>query len=85
MKENIETTEKILRKAHKEKRSTLFEHEVYGILKGMGIRTPVHIFIRDVNEITSNTLSLFKRKDSTEGPVSRDSPQAESRRCKVRL
>ena len=36
MKENIETTEKILRKAHKEKRSTLFEHEVYGILKGWG-------------------------------------------------
>jgi 3-hydroxypropionyl-CoA synthetase (ADP-forming) len=59
MKENIEATEKILKKAHKEKRSTLFEHEVYGILKGIGIRTPVHIFIRDVNEITPDTLSLF--------------------------
>jgi len=51
--------ENILSSAFKEKRKTLFEYEVYKILDELGIQTPKFIFIRNNEDITKNTLSLF--------------------------
>jgi 3-hydroxypropionyl-CoA synthetase (ADP-forming) len=62
MKESLslyKKVEKIIWGAYAEKRNTLFEHEVYGILTELGIRTPVHIFIKTEKDITLNSLSLF--------------------------
>jgi succinyl-CoA synthetase beta subunit len=60
MKQSIsENIERALKKAHNEQRYTLFEHEVYGILSKLGVRTPAHIFIKNEKNITANTLSIF--------------------------
>ncbi len=55
-----ENVEAILENAHREKRKRLFEHEVYKILNELGISIPTHILIRDAEDITNNTLSIFK-------------------------
>ncbi len=56
---SFKNIESILEKANSKKRTKLFEHEVYGILAELGIKTPVHIFIKNEKDITANTLSLF--------------------------
>ena len=55
----LEHIEQILADAYNDKRNILFEHEVYAILSEVGLKTPIHIIIRDRKDITKNTLSLF--------------------------
>jgi acyl-CoA synthetase (NDP forming) len=61
MLEELKTAaiENILKTAFREKRKTLFEHEVYAVLGELNINTPRHLFIRDERDITSNVFSLF--------------------------
>jgi hypothetical protein len=47
----------ILAAAQAQGRGTLYEHEVYGILQTIGLGVPHHRFVRDVAEVTSETLS----------------------------
>lgn len=58
-KQWAENIEKILAHAFREGRKNLHEHEVYQILREIGIRTPAYCFIRDEKEITHQTLSIF--------------------------
>jgi len=51
--------ERILEEARAEGRGQLFEHEVYEILRFMGIRTPTHLIVRDDRDITHSSLSVF--------------------------
>ena len=47
----------ILAAAQTEKRSLLYEHEVYQILQTIGLRVPRHRFVRDILEITAESLA----------------------------
>ncbi len=49
----------ILEDAYRSGREVLFEYEVYEILKIMGLRTPSHLVITDVSQISSHTLAVF--------------------------
>jgi len=68
----INGVEDILKCAHNEGRSRLFEHEVYEILSLMGIKTPVHIFVSHPEEITSRNLSIFSTNRVVLKVVSKD-------------
>jgi acyl-CoA synthetase (NDP forming) len=52
-----ETIDAILAVAEGEGRSLLYEHEVYGILHTVGLGVPRHRFIRDVEDVTTETLA----------------------------
>ena len=49
-----EKTDLVLEKAWNEERTQLFEHEVYEILKSLGIATPIHSFITKEDDINRN-------------------------------
>jgi 3-hydroxypropionyl-CoA synthetase (ADP-forming) len=51
----------ILAAAQAERRRTLYEHEVYGILETIGLGVPRHRFVRDAAEVTSEALSGLGR------------------------
>ncbi len=70
----IENINNIISRAFKEKRNTLFEHEVYAILEELDINIPRHLFIRDERDITNNTLSLFGSEKIVLKAVSEDIP-----------
>ncbi len=70
----IENINNIISRAFKEKRNTLFEHEVYAILEELDINIPRHLFIRDERDITNNTLSLFGSEKIVLKTVSEDIP-----------
>jgi len=55
----FEHIEQILEDAYRDRRSVLYEHEVYAVLSELGLKTPSHIVVRDQKDITKNTLSLF--------------------------
>lgn len=52
-------TEKILDCAWKEKRTQLYEYEVYSILEALDLRTPVHFKVENEAEINRDLLSRF--------------------------
>ncbi len=54
-----EKTDLVLEKAWNEERTQLFEHEVYEILKSLGIATPIHSFITKEDDINRNFLNSF--------------------------
>jgi acyl-CoA synthetase (NDP forming) len=51
----------ILAGAQGEGRSALYEHEVYGILRTIGLGVPRHRFVRKVEEVTAETLADLGR------------------------
>jgi hypothetical protein len=51
----------ILAVAQGEGRSALYEHEVYGILRTIGLGVPRHHFVRKVEEVTAETLADLGR------------------------
>ncbi|RKX90840.1 MAG: hypothetical protein DRP84_12535 [Spirochaetes bacterium] len=55
----FEHIEQIFEDAYGDRRSVLYEHEVYAVLSELGLKTPSHIVVRDQKDITKNTLSLF--------------------------
>ena len=55
----VDAIDNILTHAWSQKRSTLFEHEVYRILSLIGLKTPPAQFLRDASEITPEVLSCF--------------------------
>ena len=57
--QSFEKIDRILRAAHEDGRSTLFEHEVYGILSTVGVDTPRCAFVRDPAEVTEALLAPF--------------------------
>ena len=57
--QSFEKIDCILRAAHEDGRSTLFEHEVYGILSTVGVDTPQCAFVRDPAEVTDALLAPF--------------------------
>lgn len=61
-KQALSATEQILRLADAQKRSVLFEHEVYTILTGLGLAVPVHIVVTDPKQIDDALLSRFQGK-----------------------
>ena len=51
----------ILAAAEQQGRSTLYEHEVYGILQTIGLAAPRHRFVREVAEVTAEALAGLGR------------------------
>jgi acyl-CoA synthetase (NDP forming) len=51
--------DEILEGARQEQRSSLFEHEVYGILSCLGLTVPRHRFVRDPGEVTEAALRMI--------------------------
>jgi len=49
----------ILECAARERRSSLFEHEVYGVLSALGLAVPKFLFVRDIAEVSEQTLHGF--------------------------
>ncbi|MDJ0782771.1 MAG: acetate--CoA ligase family protein [Desulfosarcinaceae bacterium] len=49
----------MLQQAHQAGRHTLYEHEVYAILKAFGLRAPVHAVVKNANHISDRFLSMF--------------------------
>lgn len=58
----IEKIDTIFFNAVKEQRNTLFEHEVYQILKYIGLKTPKFIFIQNPEIITDDLMKNFSSK-----------------------
>lgn len=55
----VREIEAVLAKAYADNRRLLYEHEVYEVLSILGLTVPTHIFIRDEEDITAQTLSMF--------------------------
>ncbi|HSB81537.1 MAG TPA: acetate--CoA ligase family protein [Candidatus Methylomirabilis sp.] len=51
----------ILAAAHGQGRNVLYEHEVYGILRAIGLEVPHHRFVREIGEVTAETLAGLGR------------------------
>jgi len=49
----------LMEQANQEGRDTLYEHEVYGILSMLGLKTAVHHLVHDPEEITGQLLAGF--------------------------
>lgn len=43
-----------------ENRRTLYEFEVYAILEALGLSVPNYVFVRDINDVTAQTLKRFQ-------------------------
>ncbi len=57
------TIDALLESIDAEKRQILFEHEIYKILSIMGIRVPVHRFIRLKEKVIAKHLASFRASD----------------------
>ncbi len=55
----IERVDAILAEAQAQGRGGLLEHEVYGVLKAVGLEVPRFLFVRDPQEVTSEALAGF--------------------------
>ena len=58
-RETVRSIDAILEGANKEGRSSLFEHEVYGVLSCLGLTVPLHQFVRDPREVSEAALRLM--------------------------
>jgi acyl-CoA synthetase (NDP forming) len=61
MRINFEEINRIFRQAEKEERNFLLEHEVYHILREVGIRTPKCLFIEKGQEVKEEDLKDFRK------------------------
>ena len=68
----IDRIDTILGHAAEDGRTTLHEHEVYGVLESLGLSVPRHIFIQDVNEVNAALLGRFSGGALIVKTVSRD-------------
>ncbi|MFZ5974244.1 MAG: acetate--CoA ligase family protein [Bacillota bacterium] len=59
--ETIERITSIMDVAAREGRNTLYEFEVYEILRAAGLEVPKHIFVRNPSELNENALSAFDK------------------------
>ncbi len=55
----IERVDAILAEAQAQGRSSLLEHEGYGVLKAVGLEVPRFLFVRDPQEVTREALAGF--------------------------
>jgi acyl-CoA synthetase (NDP forming) len=55
--EMVQRIDAVLAAAEREGRRTLYEHEVYGILDTVGLGVPRHRFVREIGEVTAETLA----------------------------
>ena len=62
----------LLDAAGREGRHTLYEHEVYELLRLASLQTPEYRFVRDPGEVTEGLLSAFAGKEMMVKIVSRD-------------
>ena len=53
----VKPVEEIIRNAHLQGRDMLFEHEVYAILRHLGLQVPGHLIIRKAGEISERQLA----------------------------
>ncbi len=60
MKIDFHTIDEIFQHAFEERRFFLFEHEVYGLLRSAGIKTPAFRFIPRNGQVREKELSVFK-------------------------
>ncbi len=58
-RDTIDRIDTIFAGAAADGRSTLHEHEVYGVLESLGLSVPKHIFVRDMNEVNGALLGRF--------------------------
>ena len=61
MRINFERINDIFRSAENEGRNFLFEHEVYHILKQVGIKTPRYLFVKKGQRIKQEDLTPFRK------------------------
>ena len=64
--------EALLDAAYRNGRNTLYEHEVYEMLRLVSLQTPVYRFIQDAGEVTEALLAAFAGKEIMVKIVSRD-------------
>src|SRR5512140_2093296 len=57
----VQEIDGILALAAGQDRGTLYEHEVYGILRTLGLTVPRHRFVRDAAQVTAEPLLGFGR------------------------
>ena len=62
----------LLEAAHQDGRHTLYEHEVYEMLRLMSLQTPIYRFVKQIDEVTDPLLAVFGGKDIMVKIVSRD-------------
>ena len=62
----------LLSTAHADGRHTLYEHEVYELLKLVGFQIPVYRFVTDTKQVTDELIAPFGGKDIMVKVVSRD-------------
>jgi len=70
--EAFQEIDSILLHAFEDGRSTLYEHEVYGILSSVGVDVPHCIYIREINELTGGLIAKFSSPSLILKTVSRD-------------
>ena len=62
----------LLQTAHEDGRQTLYEHEVYELLRLVGFEIPVYRFVTAAEQVTEGLISVFGGKDIMVKIVSRD-------------
>ena len=72
--DSFQVIDSILLRAYEDGRSTLYEHEVYGILSSIGVDVPHCVYIKDPGEITAALLLQFSQPKLMLKIVSRDLP-----------
>ncbi len=68
----VQTVNALLQSAHEDGRHTLYEHEVYELLKGIGFDIPLYRFVTDPEQVTDELMGAFGGKDIMVKVVSRD-------------
>jgi acyl-CoA synthetase (NDP forming) len=68
----IKAIAKILIQADQEGRQVLFEHEVYAVLKLLGLNIPNYLVVTEKEAITRKTMALFGSKQLVLKVISRD-------------
>ena len=71
-KQSLAKVDALLYSAHADGRNTLYEHEVYELLKLVGMQTPVYRFITASEQVTDALIAPFGGKDIMVKVVSRD-------------
>lgn len=64
--------DRMFQNAYAEGRNTLYEHEVYDMLSAIGIDVPECVFVKDIREVSEETLARFKTPFLMIKMVSRD-------------
>jgi 3-hydroxypropionyl-CoA synthetase (ADP-forming) len=71
-KPTMDRVNALLRAAHEDGRHTLYEHEVYELLKLVGFDIPLYRFVTAADQVTEKLIAAFGGKDIMVKVVSRD-------------